>query len=180
MTSNKFDTLLICASFFGYATKIREELERRGRRVVWVEDRPGTDSLTKALIRVAPSFIKAKADAYFKNVAAGIADSPIRDVLVIKGEALSPDAVRLMKSAFPKARFTLYFWDSYNNMPSDSREKAEQFDRVLTFDPVDAQADRRMTYRPLFFTEEFTRAPQVEQDIDLLFSARYMATDMLF
>ncbi len=163
------DTLVICASFFGYAQEIKDSLERRGRHVALFEDRPATDSMTKALIRVAPALMRAKADAYFDDIAAAMQGQPIRDVLVIKGEALSPAAVRRMRQDFPDARFTLYFWDSYRNMPRDSAEKVALFDRALSFDPEDVAKDPRLAYRPLFYVERHARLPDVKQDIDILF-----------
>ncbi len=163
------DTLFICANFFGYAGEIRRRLESRGRVVAHFEDRPSTDNLTKALIRISPSTLRARADAYFDNIVAQMRGHPIEDVLVIKGEALSPAAVLRMRAAFPAARFTLFFWDSFRNMPADSREKAKLFDRVLTFDPRDAAANSGLIYRPLFFLEDHAKMPDVPRDIDLFF-----------
>lgn len=163
------DTLLICAGFFGYAREIKRHLEMRGRSVALFEDRPVIGNLTKGVLRVAPSILRAKADAYFDSIIAQAQAWPIKDVLVIKGEALSQAAIRAMRKAFPSARFTLYFWDAYLNMPRDSRKKVALFDRVLTFDPRDAAQDRRMTYRPLFYVEDEARPVVAEQDIDLLF-----------
>jgi|WetSurMetagenome_2_1015567.scaffolds.fasta_scaffold183683_1 hypothetical protein len=163
------DTLFICSSFFGYAREIRRQLESRGRHVALFEDRPATDSLTKVLIRLAPALVRAKAEAYFDDIIAKLKDQPIKDVLVIKGEALSPAAISRIRAAFPGARFTLYFWDSYRNMPADSPEKVALFDHVFTFDPEDAAADRRMRYRPLFFLGEYAERREVPQDIDVLF-----------
>jgi len=88
---------------------------------------------------------------------------------IIEGEALSIEAIRRLQKALPDARFTIYFWDSYRNMPKDSFQKVALFDRALTFDPLDAVSDNRLTYRPLFFVEEQVNLPAVEQDIDLLF-----------
>jgi hypothetical protein len=165
----KADTLFICANFFGYAGEIRRQLERRGRVVAHFEDRPATDSLTKALIRISPAVLRARADGYFEGIMAQMAALPIKDVLVIKGEAMSPSAVKRLRMLFPHAKFTLYFWDSFRNMPADSKKKALLFDRVLTFDPGDAAADSRLIYRPLFFLEEHTQMPDAIRDIDVLF-----------
>ena len=163
------DTLLICGSFFGYAREIRLQLERGGRSVALFEDRPATDSLTKALIRLAPSLMRPMADAYFDAISAQLRNCPVKDVLVVKGEALSQAAIRRMRAALPNARFTLYFWDSYRNMPPDSYDKVALFDRALTFDPRDAEADSRLTYRPLFFLDEYAALRDEEPDIDVLF-----------
>ena len=163
------DLLLIGGGFFGYAREIIAALERRGRRVVWYEDRPSLDTLTKSLIRLAPAAVKHKSDAYFARIVSEVRDLPIKDVLVIKGEAFSCDAIGMMRSALPDARFTLYFWDSYRNMPVDSPRKVAMFDRVFTFDPEDAKVDSRLTFRPLFYLPEYANLPGGNDDIDLLF-----------
>jgi hypothetical protein len=165
--NSPIDTLLICARFFGYAEKIKSALEKRGRHVAVFNDTPATGSLTKALVRVTPQLMRSRADAYFADIAERLKDQPVRDILVVKGEALSPAAIAHLRETFPKALFTLYFWDSYRNMPRDSPAKAALFDRVFTFDPQDVSAALR--YRPLFFGDEFAALPDTSYDIDLLF-----------
>lgn len=164
------DFLLIAANFFGYAQEIVGELEARGRKVMWFEDRPSTDSKTKALIRIAPWIIQNKSDCYFRSIIKEAKKHKIRDVLVIKGEALSPDLVREMRLALPNARFVLYFWDSFRNMPLNSMEKVGLFDKVLSFDPIDVKRDQRLIYQPLFFLRDYLKlAPGSSGDTDLLF-----------
>jgi hypothetical protein len=163
------DTLLLCAGFFGYAAEIKRELERRGRVVALFEDRPATDTLTKGLVRVAPSLVRRRADTYFVTIAERFKDAPIRDVVVIKGEALPPSTIIDWRQCFPQACFTLYFWDSYRNMPGDNHEKVGLFDRALTFDPNDAATDPRLIFRPLFFLPEYANLPRETERIDLLF-----------
>lgn len=178
------DTLLIAASFFGYSKEIVKRLEARGRQVLWFEDRPATDTMTKALLRIAPSVIAARTTAHFEHVIAQARQHPIRDVLVIKGEALSPQMIQQMRAALPQARFTLYFWDSYLNMPGNSPDKVPLFDRTFSFDPVDAANDPRLHYRPLFYLNEYAELPSTGQDLDLLFigtahTDRYAVLDRL-
>lgn len=163
------DLLLIAASFFGYAREIVSALEQRGRRVLWFEDRPAVDTVTKATLRIAPGLVAKKADAYFEEIAERARAEAIRDVLVIKGEALSCAAIRGLRAALPGARFTLYFWDGYGNMPKDSPAKVPLFDRAFTFDPADAARDLRLQYRPLFFLDAYANLPAQPPDIDLLF-----------
>src|SRR5690348_14194005 len=163
------DTLFICASFFGYASEIKCHMEKRGRLVVWFDDRPSAASFSKATIRVAPWLMRKRAERYFDDIISRCRKLPIRDIFVIKGETLSPAAVKRMRAAFPHARFTLYFWDNFRNMPADSPAKAALFDRVLTFDPQDAAANPSMVYRPLFFGDNFSHAKESAQDIDVLF-----------
>jgi hypothetical protein len=163
------DLLLIGGGFFGYAKEISRALSLRGRTVEWFEDRPALDTVTKSLLRIAPSLVAAKSEAYFERIIAKMRRKPIRDVLVIKGEALSPKLIEQLRVAMPQARFTLYYWDSYRNMPKDSPRKVSLFDKCFTFDPEDAQMDHRLNYRPLFFVDDYASLPRVKPDIDLLF-----------
>lgn len=170
MTENtKCSCLLIAPAFFGYANEIKAGLLRRGVHALWFNDRPAEDTLTKVLIRISPSLQNGKAEHYFDNVIKQASEHPITEILVIKGTALSCDALHRLRKAFPQARFTLYFWDSYKNMPSESRKKVGLFDRAFTFDPIDAKNDPRLEYRALFYLDEYAHLPQVEKDIDLFF-----------
>ncbi len=163
------DTLLISPDFFGYPQAIAKALEVRGRATAWINDRPGTDIWTKAVVRLSPELLKRKSDAYFTREIAAVADHNIRDVVVIKGEALSLSMIARMRAMLPRARFTLYFWDSFRNMPKGSIDKIELFDRAFSFDPVDVTAEPRLIYRPLFYRDRLARAPAATRDIDLLF-----------
>jgi len=163
------DLLLIGGGFFGYAKEISRALALRGHTVEWFEDRPALDTVTKSLLRIAPTLVAAKSEAYFERIIEKVRHNPIRDVLVIKGEALSPKSIERLRVAMPRARFTLFFWDSYRNMSSDSPKKVPLFDKSFTFDPRDAQLDGRLNYRPLFFVDDYASLPQVKNDIDLLF-----------
>ena len=163
------DTLLIGGGFFGYAKEICAALRGRGRQAIWFEDRPSTDTLTKTAVRLAPRLTKKRSDRYFDRIISENRGNPIQDVLVIKGEALSISSIISLRAAWPRARFTAYFWDSYRNMPVDSRDKVSLFDAAFTFDSVDACHDSRLQYRPLFFIEEYARLPDRVRDIDVLF-----------
>jgi len=145
-------------------------MEARGRKVIWFPDRFGTGAAAKASLRVAPWLAYAKTRAHFEKVIQTVRGRPIRDVLVIKGESLSVDIIKRLRAALPDSLFTLYFWDSYRNMPANSRSKVGLFDRAFTFDPVDAVEDPRLKYRPLFFLDDYMSLERSEtQDIDVLF-----------
>lgn len=163
------DTLLISTNFFGYPQEIVKALAARGRSALWHDDRPATDTLTKALVRLSPKLIQQRSDRHFARVFAEAARHDIRDILVIKGEALSVEMIAKMRDMFPKARLTLYFWDSYSNMPKGSEKKVDLFDRAFSFDLENTRTDARLTYRPLFFIEEYADVGNIKQDIDLLF-----------
>ncbi len=163
------DLLLIGGTFFGYGSELVAYLTARGRNVLWFDDRPAADAATKAMLRLAPGLMARKTKEHAVAIRDRAQAEAIRDVLVIKGEGLSGDDVGMLRRALPSARFILYFWDSYGNMPKDSPGKVAHFDRAFTFDPRDAERDPRLAYRPLFFLDEFRQLTAVPRDIDLLF-----------
>lgn len=165
----KVKVLLVAPDFFGYAKEIIDALQRGGIEGVWYNDRPASSTMSKALIRISPLLQKNKSERYFDRVIEDAKRLEITDVLVIKGQAMSAEAIGRLRAALPNARFTLYFWDSYRNMPRDSAGKVHLFDKAFTFDPVDAVADPRLEYQPLFYLDEFAHLPKLEQDIDVFF-----------
>lgn len=172
MNDATMDTLLISDDFFGYAREIKHALEARGRKVVWFPDRYAASAAAKATLRIAPWMAHAKTRAHFETVINAVRHLPIVDVLVIKGESLTVELIKRLRAALPKARFTLYFWDSYRNMPAESPHKVALFDRAFSFDPVDTANDARLAYRPLFFVDDYqalaSPTPHAP-DIDVLF-----------
>jgi len=141
--------LLICPSFFSYHRSIVAELESRGFAVEWWNDRPSEASVYKLLLRLFPRWLAAgSARAFAARTAALAQPQAITHVLVVKGEALSPAAVRALRRALPQARFTYYLWDGVENARG-ALAIAPLFDTVATFDPLDA---RRFgwQHRPLF------------------------------
>lgn len=68
-------------------------------------------------------------------------------VVFLQAHQMSTKNLTDLREAQPKAEFTLYNWDSLSN--HDYRLQAKWFDRVLTFDPVDAR-DNGYGYLPLF------------------------------
>lgn len=167
--------LFISSSFFGYAEKISRKLETYFGKVHWFEDRPSVSVFGKAAARLAPDFLERLSFDYFQKISKAFKSEEINFVFIIKGEMLSPLALEMLRGAYPFARFVLYFWDSYKNMPKSSWEKVGLVDKALSFDLEDVKSDCRLTYRPLFFTDDYVNIedhqnlPSQSYDSDLLF-----------
>lgn len=164
-----YNCILIAPEFFGYGQAIQKAMTAHGLNALLFSDRPSEDTFTKSLIRISPRLAKSRSDAYFAAITSESKSHPIQEVLVIKGQALTTEAILRMRKAIPNARFTLYFWDSYLNMSRDAKTKVSLFDRTLTFDPGDAHRDARLEYRPLFYLSDYTEISPQPTDIDLLF-----------
>ena len=70
----------------------------------------------------------------------------------------------MLRAAFPKARFVLYLWDSVENIPA-CRERMRQYDKVLTFDPADAQT-YGLLFRPMFYAPEDVLTGDASQEYE--------------
>ena len=159
--------LLIAPRFFGYEAEIREELERRGAVVDFILDRPFESALMKAMARFARAWVMPVADRHVRTAVAELGAPAYDLVLVINGQTLSRPVVTELRRAHPRARFVLYLWDSAHNRAS-SVAMSDLFDRVLTFDPVDARA-HGMRFRPLFYGRGYAATGEGPTDIDLSF-----------
>src|SRR4051794_4079428 len=113
---NAVDVVVISSGFFGYADAVAAELSRRGRTVARIDDRPATSTFAKAVIRLNPDLVRPWSNRYFASQISSVAGSEVRDVLVIRGQALSPDSIRLMRARWPQATLTLYSWDGLRNL----------------------------------------------------------------
>jgi len=164
-----YNCVLIAPKFFGYGQAIKKAMAAHGLNALLFSDLPSDDTFTKSLIRISPRLAKRRSDAYFSAITSECMSHPIQEVLVIKGQAFSTEAILRMRAAIPNARFTLYFWDSYLNMSRDAKSKVSLFDRTLSFDPGDVLRDPRLQYRPLFYLSDYREITPQAADIDLLF-----------
>lgn len=87
-------------------------------------------------------------------------------VLVIRGQTISREIIYELRETNSDACFVLYEWDSVKNNPNAARI-ADLFDRVYTFDSLDAK-ENQWDYRPLFFSREFKRDNDRPIDLALI------------
>ena len=149
--------LLACPPVFSYHEAIRSEFSRLGYAVTWWNDRGSESSFYKAGLRLLPGWFAARSTATFMDRLRRLDGTAIEHALIVKGEGMSVDFIRELRRALPRARLSLYFWDSVDNAPR-ARLIAPLFDSVATFDPVDAKS-LGWNYRPLFAREESIAPP---------------------
>lgn len=149
--------LFIAPAFFGYERLIKAELEAKGAHVDYFNDRPGSDFLTKALIRIDRRLLSFKTNRYYDEIIDSTSQVKYDHILVVRGEAVSRERLRRLKQAQPQAKFTLYLWDSMHYNPN-ARVILDEFDSVFSFDRVDADENRQISFLPLFYGREFDRS----------------------
>jgi hypothetical protein len=151
--------LLIVPNFFGYERDIKVELERHGAIVDWLPDRPFSTPVFSALTKISPQIIIPFAVNLYDKLLLKFGSSHYDWVFVVNGQTLSTSFLRRLRSDYPAAKFVLYLWDSLANR-SHVQNNLSMFDRVLSFDPIDAKKYNLML-RPLFYGRGFSKTKPV-------------------
>jgi len=154
--------LMLCAGFFGYEKRISDALRNAGYEVDLYDERPSAGFFGKSCVRYNLHLYYPVIRRYYQRIIEKNRDNGYKYVFVVKGEAVSETVIKMLRQAYPTARFILYLWDSVDNIP-DCRRRMREYDRVLTFDPEDART-YGLVFRPLFYCNEFTKRKTVEQE----------------
>lgn len=160
--------LLLETEYFGYQEIIKNELESLNHQVTWMDDRPSTNLLSKAILRVKPSLMKKKVDKYFYKKIIPIAEKEKFDiVLVVLGQSFTKEMFFDLRKRLPDAKFILYLWDSVKNFPS-FEDLSKAFDVTISFDRNDCK-EYGFKYLPLFYNQKCINDNVESVDYDFSF-----------
>ena len=81
--------LLITPNFFDYPKMIQEELITMGHTVDWFDDRPSTNSVMKAIIRLKRDIVNVIIQRYFEEIIKKVGNKKYDKVIVISGQSFS-------------------------------------------------------------------------------------------
>lgn len=154
--------LMFGPSFFGYSECIADQLRALGAEVDLYDERPNNGVVCKTMLRYNVRLYYPKVAAYYKGIAEANRDKDYDYIFVIKSEAIDKAILQMLRSCFPKAQCILYLWDAVANVPG-GKEKLALYDRVLTFDHVDAE-EYNIPLRPLFFRKDYAAADTAKTD----------------
>ena len=148
--------LLIMPRFFNYPELITEELKNMGYEVDFFDDRPSTNALVKAAIRINKNLIGIYIKKYFDEVMRTVRNKEYDVVLLISGQSLSfsESMIKEIKDCQPKAKFILYQWDSQTNFPY-IKSVQKYFDKCFSFDKRDIQETPSLNFLPLFYSRTY-------------------------
>ena len=146
--------LLIMPRFFNYPELIQEELHNLGYEVDFFDDRPSTNALVKAIIRINKKLISKYIKRYFNEVMKIVRDKKYDIVFLISGQSLSfnEDMIGQIKEHQPQAEFVLYQWDSQENFPYIKKVQ-KYFDKCYSFDKRDINENPSLKFMPLFYNK---------------------------
>jgi hypothetical protein len=164
--------LLFAPDFFGYDIEIKYQLERMGAVVDLYDERPSSNALIKAVIRIKRELLWYLTERYFDRILIKNQNKNYDYIFVVKGEVINEKIMYKYKSVFTNAQFILYLYDSIDNYKS-IKSCFKYFDKVYSFDRRDSKNYPEIQFRPLFFIEKFHTiyAQQNEGDFkyDILF-----------
>jgi hypothetical protein len=169
--------LIIGLDYFGYTAEIVHAFERNGHNVRFYPiERAGF--LAKTYRAVAGRSYRRRVDAYHRGIIEQNAGIDYDHVVFIQAHQFGIDTLDALKASQPRARFTLYNWDSIAT--HDYRGHARFFDRVWTFDPDDAVA-HGFDYLPLFAVPAYFDARRHRtKDFDIYFVGALVTDERFF
>ncbi len=150
------NVLLIGLNYHTYTSEIVTELRRLGHVVHFHDIQPGKPWL-KVLRKFSPSSYPSALDSYHAAILADERDWQADMVLFIQVHQMSQANMAALRRDHARAEFVLYNWDAISN--HDYRPYLHHFERVYTFDPLDAR-DHGLHYLPLFCIPAFQNLQQ--------------------
>ena len=163
----KDNVLLISPEFFYYHKIFKRGIEELGYRCDWYSDRPSTNFLTKATLRVSPKLMGGKINKYLNTILKETTNNKYKYVVVIMGEVLSEQFVKSLKESHPTAKYIYVFWDSIVNFGMGLK-LVKYFDQVYTTDRGDAKK-YKYNFIPLFYNQYIdTTKKETEYDFSFI------------
>ncbi|KAF0224001.1 MAG: hypothetical protein FD133_852 [Erysipelotrichaceae bacterium] len=148
--------LLLAPSFFGYELKVKSKMEDMGALVDFYDERSVSSAAAKAILKFLPNLFIKRTNKYYDKILNENKGKKYDFIFVIKCEMLTGQILQRMKQDFEDAKFCLYLWDSISNIPG-IESKFSYFDTILSFDRNDSNKFKRISFRPLFFLDEFRK-----------------------
>lgn len=160
--------LLIMPSFFNYPDFIIYELNQMGFAVDFFDDRPSTNPLVKAAIRINKNVINWYIRIYFNKLLKTVTTKKYDVFFLISGQSLSFSAEMIgrIKLCQPQARFLLYQWDSQTNFPY-IKSFHHFFDKKYSFDKRDVSTTEGLIFLPLFYSRNYEQIGEKTKDFFL-------------
>lgn len=146
--------VIVTPRFFGYEKAIATEFESQGFEARVVDERPSNNSIVKVIVRLWPALLSWLIRRHFAKIESSLQGQPVDLVLFIKGEVVPLGFIERLRAAYPRAVFAFYAYDAFHNSPR-GRALLALMDHAYSFDPVDVERIRGLSYKPLFFTSQF-------------------------
>ena len=167
-----FMNILICSDFFNYYKEIKNEIEKNtGEKTIWYSDRPTTNNIGKAILRVCPILMKSKIKKHMADIYDCVKNNNISRIVIIFGETFTSSFIDEIKKISPHTEIIYYAWDCIKTHPFQL-ELLRKADKSFTFDEIDAKK-YSIAFLPLFYSSSFSVSDTNE---DIKFTYSYIGT----
>lgn len=139
--------LFITPEFFGIEKSLMAAMEEKGYSVFWYDERSIRSSFCRAVNSISSRFFESQSNFYYKKIISNI-NYQVDQILIVKGDMVTPKTIERFREKFPHAKITLYLWDPVANIPG-ILNKVSLYDRVISFEPKDCKK-YGFEFRPLF------------------------------
>lgn len=155
--------LFISPVFFGYHSKILDELAKQGAQVDFFNERPLNSSVGKILLRLKINLlISIFVKFYYDKVVRYSAGKNYDYLFLLIPETISAEHINRIKALNPNVKVVIYMWDSIKNRPH-AKSLVDIADRFCTFDPKDCQDSSKLTFLPLFYIDDYKFSPSNQE-----------------
>lgn len=136
-----------------YGAEIERELIGRGAIVYKYPERPKESTLWKIIIRLFRNTLPGIFRNYIDGIIAKHKGEHFDYLLVCRGEAFTPHVLSMFRKAFPGIKIIFFIWDVLAS--HDVSDNIPYCDKAFSFDPEDCANHNGLTFRPLFFVEDY-------------------------
>lgn len=141
-----------------YGTEIKKKIENQGAFIKVYNERPSSSVIGKIFTRVSKNISDIPFNTYINKIIHKNRNIKFDYLLVIRAESFHPSSIKLLRHAFPNAKFILYLWDSINN--TDTQKIIPYFDKAFSYDPFDVSNNSLLQYRPTFYLDQYRNITQ--------------------
>lgn len=163
--------LMLAPSFFNYEIEIKNQIEKLGANVTYINDDPSHLFLAiKGLIRRMKVETKWMVTLFERHIERRIKDEKYDFIFVICGWAVTSLLSKNLRNNHLRVdgKMVLYYWDSLALLGDDIK-RWDYYDQIYTFDKKDyLDNSDRMKFLPLFYVDSYSKeSPLIEKEIDL-------------
>ena len=168
IADNKFlkgkKVLFLSWAFYDYPDRIIETLENFGADVTYLCSSPTTNFMSMKLFKKLGYF----RNKYYKLLLKRIEGIRFEFIFLINAAAFSETFIQTICNKQIQAKKILYLWDSLRVHPQ-AKKVSSLFDRVFTFDSIDAAENEKFKFLPLFWSDDGSRMSSTPIKYDFSF-----------
>ncbi|GAA6492351.1 hypothetical protein K280104A7_19150 [Candidatus Bariatricus faecipullorum] len=156
--------LFLSWAFYDYPERIIEALEYYGADVTYLCSSPTTNFMSMKLFKKVKYF----RNKYYNLLLKQIEGTQFDYLFLINAATFSETFIQTICEKQKEAIKILYLWDSLKVFPQ-AQKVSSLFDRVFTFDSIDATENEKFIFLPLFWSDDSNKTSLTQIEYDFSF-----------